>query len=150
MNLITEIKQIIDAIDVYVKTKRESPELIYQLKLLNGKIELLKNEVASGKIQDEFEKSFDRLRQIQYSIHHQLLFGPLSRILGLLDLIEQQIESHVNDNNMDTVRLRELNTMSHLITKEIANLKEQVKYILDGSKDIDGNSCKICGKKNKK
>jgi hypothetical protein len=128
MNIIREIKELITRIDQYVEAEFESNELIAQVKILNGKIERLKHLIESGKIDDAFSKKYDELKAIQYSIHHQLLFGPLSRILGLVDLIEKEVE-HGRSN--------ELNNLVHLLTKETTNLKSQVMQILEGSDDME-------------
>lgn len=128
MNLITEIKDIVTRIDHYAETNYESNELISLVKILNGKIDLLKKEIKNGHIQDEFEKKFDELKGIQYGLHHQMLFGPLSRILGLIDLIEREVESG---------RTKELNKLTHLLTKETHNLKNQVMKILEGTDNME-------------
>lgn len=147
MNLITEIKEIIQKIDGYFGNNIESNELIYQLKILSAKIDQLKKEINSGKIQDQFEHRFNQLIDIQYAIHHQALSGPLARILGLVSLIEMEIDHIDMDQKIELARIKELNMLSNLLTKEIKYFKKQIMYILEGNDNPESRRCNICGKK---
>lgn len=131
MNLINEIKDILKILEKCHKCgfkNAKGPELITQVKLLNGKIELLQSAIRSGKLQHKFGEHYEQMKNIQYSIHHQLLFGPLSRILGLVDLIEKEVELG---------RKNEIDTLARLLCDEAKSLKTQIVKILEGSDKIE-------------
>lgn len=131
MNLVKEIKDILKMLEKSQKAGFKnvtSPELIAQVKILNGKIELLQKAIQSGKLQERFAEHYEKMKNIQYSIHHQLLFGPLSRILGIVNLIEADIESGRQD---------EVDTLARLLCDEVRSLKAQIMKILEGSDKIE-------------
>jgi hypothetical protein len=61
-----------------------------------------------------------------------------------------EIDIFYTDKKMEEARIKELNNISHLLMNEVDNLKKQIMYILEGSNDLEGGKCNICGLKNKK
>lgn len=100
MQELQQIQKIIDKLEkISVKTglSSQSPTIEYWLKILNSEVKSIRRLMNEGaeEIQSfkcEISNCPVRIKYIEnentiYGIHHELLFGNLSRVIGLIQLI---------------------------------------------------------------
>lgn len=131
---VLEVKNIISRIESIIlksASKVDSEKQMEQIRILNNYLNSLRLEVDKDPIvlfncdQDcPIKADFMQLKKMQYDIYHSLLFGPLARVVGLLEILKWEINSK---------RYGEVPSLHDSLKTEIRSLKNQVRKILEGS-----------------
>jgi len=134
---IQDVSSRVQELSYHSYTDKGSPELVAQLKILNGLLRTMV-QVIGDPDQEQFVCERDdcpihtRLKQfetIHYHIYHHMLFGPLARILGLVKLLQIEIAGN---------RYGKIHELEKHLSEETEALRNQITVILEaknGSKD---------------